>query len=73
MKVGRERGQGVGYLDDGTMVVVEGARGRVGEELEVEVTSILQQDTGRLLFGKIPGPDVATTRRPEALTLREVR
>jgi uncharacterized protein YacL len=54
VKVGRERGQGIGYLDDGTMVVVEGAADRIGDDLEVEVTSILQQDTGRLLFAKLP-------------------
>jgi uncharacterized protein YacL len=73
VKVGRERGQGVGYLDDGTMVVVERAADRVGEELEVEVTSILQQDTGRLLFGKIPGADVQTDEGDGPSTLREVR
>jgi uncharacterized protein YacL len=72
VKVGRERGQGVGYLDDGTMVVVEHAAERVGEDLEVEVTSLLTNDTGRLLFGKIPGPD-AKPDDPEGPTLREVR
>jgi uncharacterized protein YacL len=64
-KVGRERGQGVGYLEDGTMVVVEGASDRVGAELEVEVTSVLQQDTGRLLFAKLPdhpGPGLREVR-----------
>ncbi len=63
-KVGRERGQGVGYLEDGTMVVVEGAADRVGAELEVEVTSVLQQDTGRLLFAKLPdaGPGLREVR-----------
>jgi uncharacterized protein YacL len=54
---GRERGQGVGYLDDGTMVVVEGASASLGDELEVEVTSVLQNDRGRTLFAKLVGPD----------------
>ena len=52
---GRERGQGVGYLDDGTMIVIEGASTMLGEEIEVEVTSVLQNDRGRTLFAKIPG------------------
>ena len=65
---GRERGQGVGYLEDGTMVVVEDAAERLGVDLDVEVTSVLQQDTGRLLFAKIPdGP------QPETGRLHEVR
>jgi uncharacterized protein YacL len=65
---GRERGQGVGYLEDGTMVVVEGAAERIGADLDVEVTSILQQDTGRLLFAKVPDAPP-----PEQPRLREVR
>jgi len=51
---GRERGQGIGYLDDGTMVVVEGASAMLGEEVDVEVTSVLQNDRGRTLFAKVP-------------------
>jgi uncharacterized protein YacL len=66
-KKGRETGQGVGYLDDGTMVVVEGASERVGTELGVEVTSILNQDTGRILFAKVPSGDDEPTSH-----LREV-
>jgi uncharacterized protein YacL len=73
VKTGREQGQGVGYLDDGTMVVVEGTAQRVGEDVEVEVTSILQQNTGRLLFGKIPSA-VAGSDEPEGPSgLHEVR
>jgi uncharacterized protein YacL len=68
-KKGRERGQGVGYLEDGTMVVVEGAADRVGIELDVEVTSVLQQDNGRLLFAKLPDPPTTGA----AGSLREVR
>lgn len=51
VKPGREAGQGVGYLDDGTMVVVEGGVDAVGRELEVDVTSIVQSRKGRMLFG----------------------
>lgn len=51
-KPGRESGQAVGYLDDGTMVVVERARGAVGTEIEVVVTSVLTTANGRMIFAK---------------------
>ena len=51
VKPGRDRGQAVGYLDDGTMVVVDSAADAVGTEMEVDVTSIVQSRQGRLLFG----------------------
>jgi uncharacterized protein YacL len=53
VKPGEEPGQGVGYLDDGTMVVVEQAKERVGKTVEVMVTSALQTSAGRLIFGKL--------------------
>jgi uncharacterized protein YacL len=53
VKEGREFAQGVGYLDDGTMVVVERANHLLGEEVSVEVTSVLQNDSGRMLFAKL--------------------
>jgi len=53
---GKEADQGVGYLDDGTMVVVEGARGRIGERLPVVVTGALQNPTGRIVFARSDGP-----------------
>lgn len=53
VREGKEETQGVGYLDDGTMVVVEGARKSVGERLEVIVTGALQTSTGRMIFGKL--------------------
>lgn len=53
VKAGAEAGQGVGYLDDGTMVVVEGARGEVGKEVHIVVTSSLQTHAGKMLFGKL--------------------
>ncbi|MEB3326331.1 MAG: TRAM domain-containing protein [Synechococcus sp.] len=52
---GKEADQGVGYLDDGTMVVVEGARGRIGERLPVIVTGALQNPTGRIVFARCEG------------------
>ena len=54
IKEGKERGQGIGYLDDGTMIVIEGGRKHIGRELEVMVTSILQTTAGRMIFSKIP-------------------
>jgi uncharacterized protein YacL len=57
VKEGKEAGQGIGYLDDGTMVVVEDGRSRIGEALDVLVTSVLQTAAGRMIFGKIPGPE----------------
>ena len=52
MKPGEEAGQGVGYLEDGTMVVIEGARDHVGENVVATVTSVLQTSAGRMVFGK---------------------
>jgi uncharacterized protein YacL len=57
IKEGKESNQGVGYLDDGTMVVVERARERIGETLPVQVTSVLQQPSGKIIFTKIAGED----------------
>ena len=55
---GKEAGQGVGYLDDGTMIVVEGGRSAVGQEVTVEVTSVLQSPSGKMIFTRLPGsPD----------------
>ncbi|MEZ6141489.1 MAG: PIN/TRAM domain-containing protein [Zavarzinella sp.] len=53
VKVGEQPGQGVGYLDDGTMVVVEQGRNQVGNDVTVTVTSVLQTSAGRMIFGKV--------------------
>ncbi len=53
VKEGKEQGQGVGYLDDGTMVIVEGGRRRIGETVELIVTSSLQTSAGRMIFARI--------------------
>ncbi|MBN2019831.1 MAG: hypothetical protein JW749_06360 [Sedimentisphaerales bacterium] len=52
IKPGEEPQQGVGYLDDGTMVVVEEARNRIGKEIVLTVTSSLQTSAGKMIFGK---------------------
>lgn len=52
---GKEPGQGVGYLDDGTMVVVEQGRPHVGHEVRIKVTSVLQSPVGKMIFGDFKG------------------
>lgn len=52
IKDGKEAGQGVAYLDDGTMIVVEGGKRYIGETIEVLVTSVLQTAAGRMIFAK---------------------
>jgi len=53
VREGKEASQGVGYLDDGTMVVIEGARDSIGERLKVVITGALQTPTGRMIFGQL--------------------
>ena len=52
IKEGKEYNQGVAYLDDGTMVVVENGRRLIGKNAEVAVTSVLQTTAGRMIFSK---------------------
>lgn len=52
IKDGKESGQGVAYLDDGTMIVIEGGKKHIGETLDVVVTSVLQTAAGRMIFAK---------------------
>jgi len=52
IKDGKEAGQGVGYLDDGTMIVVEGGKRHIGETLDAVVTSVLQTVAGRMIFAR---------------------
>lgn len=54
VRPGEDPNQGVGYLSDGTMVVVERGRDHIGEEVTVTITSALQTSAGKLIFGKIP-------------------
>ena len=53
IKEGKEMSQGIGYLDDGTMIVIEGARRRIGETLDVVVSSVLQTVAGKMIFAQI--------------------
>jgi uncharacterized protein YacL len=50
---GKEEDQGVGYLDDGTMVVIEGGRRYIGADIDVEVTSVLQNPSGKMVFTRV--------------------
>ncbi|MDD6793883.1 MAG: PIN/TRAM domain-containing protein [Clostridiaceae bacterium] len=52
VKDGKESSQGVAYLDDGTMIVVEGGKKYIGDKIDVVVTSVLQTSAGRMIFGK---------------------
>jgi uncharacterized protein YacL len=61
VKPGDQYGQGVGYLEDGTMVVVEQGRTAIGQEVSITVTSVLQTPAGRMIFGRLEG-------RPQAVT-----
>lgn len=65
LKAGKEPGQGVGYLADGTMVVVEGGRDRQGKQAHAEVTSILSTGNGRMVFATLQD---ATRRLAPAAT-----
>ena len=53
LRDGDDEGQAVGFLNDGTMVVVENARERIGQQVPVEVTSALQTNAGKMVFGKL--------------------
>jgi len=59
VKAGDQIGQGVGYLEDGTMVVIEQGRQQIGNEVSITVTSVLQTSAGRMIFGKIEGKNAA--------------
>ena len=63
VKPGDQLGQGVGYLEDGTMVVVEQGRGFIGQELSIVVTSVLQTPAGRMIFGR-PDQRMSGTHTP---------
>jgi uncharacterized protein YacL len=55
VKEGREHGQGVGYLDDGTMVVIEQAAAQIGSQVEAQVRNVIQTATGRMIFASLHG------------------
>jgi len=53
LKEGKEYNQGVAYLDDGTMVVVDNARKLIGKPTDIAVTSVLQTTAGKMIFGRL--------------------
>jgi uncharacterized protein YacL len=57
VREGRDYDQGIAYLDDGTMIVVEGGRKLMGTTTDVEVTSVLQNPSGKMIFARAPGAD----------------
>lgn len=63
LREGKSQGQGVAYLDDGTMVVIENARRFIGKEVEVSVTSVLQTTAGRMIFSEIKNGSSASLRK----------
>jgi len=66
IKPGEEVGQGVGYLEDGTMVVVEAGREHIGRSLDIVVTNVLQTSAGRMIFGRPEGTGTDATGRRRA-------
>ncbi len=64
LKEGKEPSQGIGYLNDGTMVVVDHARRSIGHTIDVQVTSVLQTPSGKMIFGRC---DENQARSPESL------
>jgi len=77
VKPGEESEQGIGYLDDGTMVVVEGARNKIGKDLIISVTSSLQTSAGKMIFGKFEAfaqnnnRNQSATKKPEEACISE--
>lgn len=63
VREGNQAGQGVGYLDDGTMVVVEGAKHRIGDQVEIVVTQVIQTERGKMIFGELDEADAQPVRR----------
>jgi uncharacterized protein YacL len=66
IREGNQMGQGIGYLDDGTMVVVENGRPHIGETLEVAVTQVIQTERGKMIFAEVEPPDESQRRRPQS-------
>jgi uncharacterized protein YacL len=66
VKQGDQIGQGVGYLDDGTMVVVEHGRTAIGQEVPITVTSVLQTPAGRMIFGRMEARAMVNVQETEA-------
>ena len=65
LKEGKEYNQGVAYLDDGTMVVVDNARKMIGKTIDISVTSVLQTTAGKMIFGKFDERGMPVMAKPE--------
>jgi uncharacterized protein YacL len=68
LKEGKEYNQGVAYLDDGTMVVVDNAKRMISKTIDISVTSVLQTTAGKMIFGKYDERVHATHDRHEKHT-----
>lgn len=66
IREGNQMGQGIGYLEDGTMVVVENGRPHIGDTVEVVVTQVHQTERGKMIFGEIEGEEIRYERRRPA-------
>lgn len=67
IREGNQSGQGVGYLDDGTMIVVENGRSNIGDTLNVVITQVIQTERGKMMFAEIPNgekPEDVLRRKP---------
>jgi uncharacterized protein YacL len=71
LKEGKEYNQGVAYLDDGTMVVVDNARKSIGRTIDVVVTSVLQTTAGKMIFGRFIDPAMAAQAAPLAVPVAQ--
>ncbi len=70
LKEGKEYNQGVAYLDDGTMVVVDNARKMIGKTVDISVTSVLQTTAGKMIFGKWDERNGARHEQPASAAAR---
>src|SRR5271170_6651949 len=70
LKEGKEYNQGVAYLDDGTMVVVDNARKMMGKNVEISVTSVLQTTAGKMIFGKFDDRGPVQAPQPRVIEAR---
>ncbi len=73
LKEGKEYNQGVAYLDDGTMVVVDNARKMISKTIDIVVTSVLQTTAGKMIFGRYIEPGMAAQTAAPAVTAAESR
>lgn len=73
IRPGEEAGQGVGYLEDGTMVVVEGGRDAIGKSVGIAVTSALQTSAGRMIFGRVESDKPSSKPPARSTPKRETR